>query len=212
MNLDKNKERFINLLSQVDRRGVEGLIEYLQTVDFFEAPASIKYHNCVKGGLCDHSLNVYDNLIKLNELYNCDFSSESMILAALLHDLAKIGIYEYYIYNKKIYGPSGQNRDDMGYFNWAQIGAWKMKDNIDKVRVCAEHGVQSFLIANEYIKLNEDETAAIINHHMDLDKTGIPRTDISEIYNRYPLASMLHIADLLATYYDENPYKIDLDE
>ena len=47
---------------------------------------------------------------------------------------------------------------------------------------------------------------------MDLDKTGIPRTDISEIYNRYPLASMLHIADLLATYYDENPYKIDLDE
>ena len=37
---------------------------------------------------------------------------------------------------------------------------------------------------------------------------GDPRmpADISEIYDRYPLASMLHIADLLATYISENKY------
>ena len=208
MDLESNRNRFNDLLSKVDRKGISELIEFISTTDFFRAPASTRYHMNVEGGLCQHSLNVYDNLVKLNSMYGDMYDYDSVILVALLHDLSKTGQYEYYVQNKKVYG-SGTLKDDVGNFHWTQVGAWKVKDPIDKEPVFSEHGVCSFLMVNEYVKLTTDELVAIINHHMDLDKTGAVRTDISEIYNRYPLAAMLHIADLMATYMDENAYRID---
>jgi len=209
LDLEGNKRRYLELLSKVDRRGIEGLIEYLQTTDFFTAPASTIYHANYKGGLCQHSLNVYDNLVKLSKLYELDFSEESMILVALLHDLAKIDYYEYFIKNQKQYCENGRQSDENGRFNWVAVGAYRVKDSKERPNVFSEHGVCSFLLVNEYVKLNSEESAAIINHHMDLDKSGYIRTDISEIYNRYPLAAMLHIADTLSTYITENPYRLD---
>ncbi len=35
-----NKERFLDLCSQVKREGMDELIKYLETSDFFYAPAS----------------------------------------------------------------------------------------------------------------------------------------------------------------------------
>ena len=58
--------RFKELASSINRDGVSDLLDYLNNSDFFEAPASAKYHNCFEGGLCSHSLHVYDNLLKLN--------------------------------------------------------------------------------------------------------------------------------------------------
>ena len=57
--------RFKELASSINRDGVSDLLDYLNNSDFFEAPASAKYHNCFEGGLCSHSLHVYDNLLKL---------------------------------------------------------------------------------------------------------------------------------------------------
>ena len=204
-----DKEEYINLLSTVHRDGIENLIEYISTSDFFEAPRSAKYHSNYKGGLCKHSLNVYNNLKKLNDLYGKPLGEESMIIAALLHDLAKIDFYEKYVQNRKEYTARGSQKDSAGYFNWVQVESYKVKDSMLRSNVYSEHGVCSFLIANKWIKLSEEETAAIINHHMDMDKSGYVRTDISEIYNRYPLAALLHIADTMATYLDENPYIVD---
>lgn len=206
--IEENKKRFIELLSTVDRNGIEGLIEYLQTTDFFEAPRSTKYHSNFKGGLCKHSLNVYDNLVKLNDMYELELDSESMIIAALLHDLAKVDYYEQYIQNRKHYTEKGPLFDDHGRFYWEQVSQYRVKDSKERPNVYSEHGVCSFLIVNKWIHLTDDETAAIINHHMDMDKSGYVRTDISEIYNRYPLAALLHIADTMATYIDENHYRV----
>lgn len=210
LDLERNKKEFEELLNSVDRNGIENLIIFLrEQSDFYSAPASARYHMNVKGGLCQHSLNVYHNLKKLNEIYGTNFDEESMIVAALLHDLAKIDYYEYYVQNRKQYTPHGKQFDDNGKFNWIQVGAYRVKDSTERNYVYSEHGVCSYLLASKYIKLTEDEGVAIINHHMDLDKNGYIRTDISEIYNRYPLASLLHIADCMATYLDENPYKVD---
>ena len=207
--IEENWEKYKLLLRSVNRNGIEDLINYLESSDFREAPASTIYHANYKGGLCQHSLNVYDNLVKLVKLYELDLNEESMILVALLHDLAKVDYYEYFIRNQKQYCENGRQSDENGRFNWVAVGAYKVKDSKERPNVFSEHGVCSFLIANKYIKLTDDETTAIINHHMDLDKNGYIRTDISEIYNRYPLASMLHIADTISTYITENPYKID---
>ena len=53
----KNKERFIELLRSTNREGVEGMIEDLEKMGFFTAPASAGHHLNVEGGLVQHSLN-----------------------------------------------------------------------------------------------------------------------------------------------------------
>ena len=60
-----NKERFIEIYkTYIKRSGSEKLLEYLLSPhsDFFEAPASARFHGNYDGGLLDHSLNVYDCL------------------------------------------------------------------------------------------------------------------------------------------------------
>lgn len=59
-----NRERFIEIFtSQIHRPGAAELLEWLESTDFFEAPASTHYHGSYTGGLVEHSLNVYYELI-----------------------------------------------------------------------------------------------------------------------------------------------------
>ena len=59
----KNKERFINILSQAQRTGIVKVLEMLERTDFYTAPASAKYHGAHLGGLLEHSLNVFDCVV-----------------------------------------------------------------------------------------------------------------------------------------------------
>lgn len=38
------KEEFINLLKEIDRPGMDKLLEFLEKSDFFTAPASTRFH------------------------------------------------------------------------------------------------------------------------------------------------------------------------
>ena len=77
------------------------LLEYLTSTacDFFTAPASTRFHGSYPGGLCEHSLNVYDCLCdymardRVREEYGLDYSEESIAIVALLHDLCKTNFY-----------------------------------------------------------------------------------------------------------------------
>ena len=90
----ENKERFISLLTSVKRDGIEDLLKWLEESDFYEAPASTRFHGSYKGGLLQHSLNVYDELKRLLSVYpEIQVSEESVIISALLHDLCKANLY-----------------------------------------------------------------------------------------------------------------------
>ena len=66
INLAKNKEEFESLVRKyIKRDGVEKLLAWLDSTDFYSAPASTKYHLCVEGGLCQHSLNVFYTMVDL---------------------------------------------------------------------------------------------------------------------------------------------------
>lgn len=70
------------------------LLSYLETgCDYFWAPASTKYHLSEPGGLCIHSLNVYNCLCELNDRNNLDISKESIMICGLFHDLGKVNFY-----------------------------------------------------------------------------------------------------------------------
>lgn len=64
-----DKEQFIQIFEQKiipHRKGADELLQWIIGTDFFEAPASTKYHGAFEGGLCQHSLSVYNRLVLLN--------------------------------------------------------------------------------------------------------------------------------------------------
>ena len=99
-----NKERFLKLLKDVDRPGMDKLISWTEKTDFFTAPASSMFHGNYEGALCEHSLNVYDLFKEKNERYELGLSEESVKIMALLHDLCKADFYKPTTRNKKIDG------------------------------------------------------------------------------------------------------------
>jgi 23S rRNA maturation-related 3'-5' exoribonuclease YhaM len=92
------------LLCETKRPGIENLLAYLDTSGFYTGPASTKFHGCYSGGLAAHSLGVYDLLIEFNKLLRLECPWESIVIAALLHDVCKVGAYigteKPYAYNK----------------------------------------------------------------------------------------------------------------
>ena len=99
------KKEFIKLYTtNIKREGADKLLEWLcDKSDFFEAPASSKYHNAFEGGLCAHSLNVARRLKLLvdTEKKLCPdkesvthITDESVIICGLLHDVCKANFYK----------------------------------------------------------------------------------------------------------------------
>jgi len=58
------KEEFIKIYTEnITRNGSRELLNWLETTDFFTAPASTKYHCACEGGLVQHSVSVYHTLM-----------------------------------------------------------------------------------------------------------------------------------------------------
>jgi len=205
--IQQNKEDFLNILQQVldVREGARGelLLKKLEESDFFTAPASAKYHGSYKGGLCDHSLSVYYNLCSLIKQKHLEdvISNDSAIIVALFHDFSKRNLYETYVQNKKVYSEIGTKKDEMGKFDWVAMPGYKVKDAEDRF-IFGNHEQTAEYMISQFIPLTCEESVAIINHHagMSWDST---KSDISVIYDRYPLACLLHIADMMSTFVDK---------
>lgn len=202
MDLEANKNRFIEVLSTVKRPGIDRLLEYLDGSDFFLAPASTKYHCNFSGGLCQHSLNVYDNIVKLNDLYNLGYDQESLILVSLLHDISKTNFYEEYFQNKKLYSSGGSKVDEGGRYDWVSVKSYRIKEPELRM-VSGEHGFNSYMIIKDFIKLKDEEITAIVNHHLGMDN-GYCFKDMNEVCDRYPIVTLLHLADMCSVYFTEN--------
>ena len=97
--MENNKEKFISYLKSTNREGVDYVIEDLEDLGFFTAPASTRFHLNEEEGLLVHSLNVCDMALQIRELILAEDDSlreklprESVIIAALLHDVCKADI------------------------------------------------------------------------------------------------------------------------
>ena len=102
-----DKQRFLDICkNEMKREGLDKLLDWLEKSDFFEAPASTKYHGNYAGGLLEHSLNVYDCLVSYlksdrAKQFGFEYSDESIAIAALLHDLCKMNTYKVSFRNAK---------------------------------------------------------------------------------------------------------------
>ena len=192
--IEENKQKFITLFTEnVKREGAEKLLEWLQTTDFFTAPASTKFHSACEGGLCAHSLNVYNRFMALvrseyGEDWEQHISHETIVLLALLHDICKVNTYKVDYKNVKVDG------------NWVQQPYYTVEDNLPY-----GHGEKSVYIINGFLRLTREEAMAI-NWHMggfDARVRG-GSYSLADAFYKYPLCVLLHVADLMATYLDEH--------
>ncbi len=187
------KERFIEVYKQhIHREGADKFLEYLQSnaSDFFDAPASTRFHGSYKGGLCEHSLNVYDCLVnyvgreRMRETYGLNFSDESIALVSLLHDVCKINIYHPGKRNVKVNG------------KWEAIDTFEFEDPLPY-----GHGEKSVYILSGYMRLTREEAFAI-RYHMGFAGTEDER-NVGKAFEMFPLAFALSVADMEATYFVE---------
>ena len=189
-----NKERFIEIYqSKIHRDGADKLLEFLLSrhSDFFDAPASARYHGAYQGGLCEHSLNVYDCLEaylarqRVQQVYGLNYSEESIAIVSLLHDLCKINVYN----------PGTRNvKDENG--KWIQVPTYEYSDQIPY-----GHGEKSVYIISGYMRLTREEAFAI-RYHMGFSGTEDAR-NVGAAFEMFPLAFALSTADMEATYYIE---------
>lgn len=197
-----NREEFISLIKElktIEGARIDELLTFLDESDFYTAPASTKYHNSVKGGLCDHSLNVYRNILAVYERARQtnpglkEYPRETLIVVSLLHDISKTNFYEACIQNEKVYSDQGTKHDNLGKFEWIAKEGFKVADE-SKRMLGGDHGFNSVALLGRYIPLTYEETVAILNHHCGFDN-GFVNKELSSILNRYPLVTILHIAD-----------------
>lgn len=194
--LDMQRDQFLNIFDTCigEREGKEALREWLLSdhCDFFIAPASTKYHGNYDGGLCEHSIDVYEMAVRLESLYREDIRKqylvlnrpydraqfmESLTIAALFHDLCKVNFYKAKI--------SGRNNSTF---------------TVDEQLPFGGHGSKSVYVLSKYLKDLTDDEAIAINCHMGFSRAGDSTISIGESFRYSPLAWIIHVADEAATF------------
>ncbi len=193
------KEEFIEIYREnIFREGSDALLDYLENKsDFFSCPASSKFHGAYAGGLCDHSLNVYHCLRdylareRVQELYGLEVPPESIAIAALLHDLCKIGCYK----------AGSRNVKNEATGQWEKVPTFYYEDPMPY-----GHGEKSVYIISGFMKLKREEAMAI-RWHMGFSGSEDSRL-VGQALEKYPLAFALSVADMEATYFLEGEQNI----
>ncbi len=194
------KDRFVELYQQlITRPGADKLLAWLETTDFFEAPASTRFHLSCPGGLVEHSIHVYHRLHDLfvSERQNkenepfielSDSEEETIAICGLLHDICKANFYAVEMRNRK--NEQGQ---------WEKYPFYVVNDQLPY-----GHGEKSVYIISGFMKLTREEAMAI-RWHMGFSDNDFRAGGFSvgNAFEKFPLALLTHMADLQATYLDE---------
>ena len=192
--MSDSREKFLKLYREnIHRPGADALLDYLcsPACDFFVAPASTRYHGAYAGGLCEHSINVYECLKdylkrpRVQDLYHLHCSEESLAVISLLHDVCKINCYK----------PSFRNvKDENGV--WKKVPTFEFDDPLPY-----GHGEKSVYIIGGFLRLSREEAFAI-RFHMGFSGSEEVRL-VGNAFERFPLAFALATADMEATYFLE---------
>jgi 23S rRNA maturation-related 3'-5' exoribonuclease YhaM len=188
------KEDFKKCLLKTEREGMGDLIDYLDKIGFFTAPASTRFHGAYEGALLEHSMNVLKCAEKLGvewlggEEYNKIHNS--VVICSLLHDVGKCGQF-----GKPLYIPnilkSGKTSDAQPYAT-----------NPDLMTL--PHEIVSCIEVTKFIDLTEDEQRAIAWHN---GLYGAFKYDIQG--KETPLYMIIHFADLWASRVIESVTKVE---
>ncbi len=216
----------------VNRENVnmEGLIRKLEKSDFFYAPASTRYHGSYEGGLCDHCLNVYYNAMSIaknkhllaihkqvpikdehgndteefeDKIIEGFIEADSIAIVCLLHDFSKMNYYQKTYRNKKVYCDSGSKKDSGGRFDWVSIEGFETIPSEERFLYGSHEETAEYMV-RQFIPITYEESTAILHHHFAMSFDSIKDTNtVANLYNRYTLAALVHVADTISAFIDE---------
>ncbi len=150
--MSKIKEKYEKLFHRIIERKDQAIAfkSFLEEqTSWLTSPASTRFHLCKEGGLFNHSIGVAYNALNIKSQLASDLSDESVIIAALFHDVGKIGLpgKPYYLRN------TNPKEVKKGIF-------YKINPSIIKMNIA----VRSLYMVSQHIKLSEEEAQAIVAH------------------------------------------------
>lgn len=195
LQMKQNRSEFVELLYSTGREGMDEVIGQLEELGFFQAPASSKFHLNHEGGLLEHSLNVCkvglmlrEQMLALKPDLEESLNKESVIIAALLHDICKTDIYQKCIRKRK---------DRLG--QWVDYETYEL----DYSDFPLGHGEKSVIVLLRMgLDLSDDEIMAI-RWHMSAWDLPFQSPDLKANFDTAkrlcPLCSLIQAADGLAS-------------
>lgn len=198
LEISTQKQEFEALCRKyITREGLDALLAYLEKTDFYSAPSSTRFHLNEEGGLCRHSINVFEMAVKIYE--NCvaeairtgaspfkeELTMENIAIACFFHDLCKIGLY----HRTEKFRKDAQGR-------WETYLAWEAKEDFP-----IGHAEKSLYIVRSFMRLEKCE-ALSIRWHMGLFEGGengsTTRRHYYDACEISPLVSIVSSADFLS--------------
>ncbi|WP_251490888.1 HD domain-containing protein [Otoolea muris] len=184
MTQEETIQIFRNYFAYIKRPGAADLLQWMDANGFFEAPASKRHHGAEPGGLAQHSINVCRRLIQMNaeeerRQQSLNYDLETLAICGLLHDLCKIDAYR--------------------KAEFEGITEYRLTKNFP-----AGHGEKSVILILQFMHLTQEEILAIRWHMGQYDfyaRGG--GYDLDNAFHQCKLAVMLHLADMMATHFDE---------
>ena len=193
------KEQFLAIARHdIRRQGIDELLKWLEESDFFEAPASTRYHGCYEGGLVQHSIDVYNALhdelaFIYGDNYMAMYDEESIAIVSLFHDLCKVGRYK----------AGTRNVKDPVTKRWHEEPTYFYNEEAFEMG----HGAASVYAVQKFMPLEDFEAQAIFWHMGAYDISNyMSLNGLGSAYERNTLAFALHRADMMATYVTDNKY------
>ena len=180
--------KYRNYFNYINRPGAADLLQWMGANGFFEAPASKRHHGAKPGGLAEHSVNVFRRLLWLNaeeekRQQSPQYDLETVAICGLLHDLCKIDAYR--------------------KSEFEGVTEYQLTKNFP-----AGHGEKSVILILQFMHLTQEEILAIRWHMGQYDfyaRGG--GFDLDNAFRQSKLAVMLHLADMMATHFDEREEK-----
>lgn len=175
-----NETYILDLLNEIEREGVKDYIRYIESSDFFSAPASTKYHRDYPGGLAEHCLNLLEPLKLSNSRLKEKekLPEDSLTIIALCHDVCKEGLY---------------------------IGNYGNYRTLPDHPANNKHSILSIERIKKYIRLTRNERDIIL-YHMGLFSCyeyGMEYTpeDLMRAIKRHPLVQIFAAIDMEETHW-----------
>jgi HD superfamily phosphohydrolase YqeK len=194
IDVTKNKQRFCDILLATKRENINYVIEDLDELGFFEAPASVKNHYNFAGGLVEHSLKVYEmamalreSIIKMRPDMEAQLPVDSIAIATLLHDVCKADIYRTVQRARK-----------------NEIGIYEKYEeySVDYSNFPVGHGEKSVIMLLRSGLDLEDAEIFAIRWHMGAWELAQQSIEQERSYRtaqqRSPLVALVHTADTLS--------------
>lgn len=169
-------EQFKKLMGEVfNSVDIEKMILHLNTLNFFEAPASISHHGNRSGGLFDHSFCVTQCLLDLTKRCELKWEKErSPYIIGMFHDLCKCDNYKLM--------PEGTDPEHWQYNNAA---------------ILPGHGEKSVIILQKMMFLTDEEIMCI-RWHMGAFDSKENWNSYGQAVTQFHNVLFAHTADMMA--------------